>query len=133
MLENGGERCIAGSCNGLLLIILKTSFYLWNPWTTYFSHVLELDDLEPDYAVTNAHYVITNSGICYDPCTDDYKVVIGLTDTSIYTPEFKDDPILVAGLRKRSWKKLNCPYRCQHRTAGVWLNGFLNCMESLYY
>ena len=96
---------IAGSCNGLLLIILGASFFLWNPCTAYFSCVLESDKMKPPYFVTN-------SGICYDSSTDDYKVVIGLQNSSIRAREFSRGPVLVAGLRNKGWKKLNFPYRC---------------------
>lgn len=104
---------IGGSCNGLLLIIVdNSSFYLWNPMTAYFSYVLVLEE----YMFHN----VTNSALCYDSCTDDYKVIVELeTDFRIRT-------FYVAGLREKRWKLLKSYDTFFWRTKWVLLNGFVH-------
>ncbi|KAL3505845.1 hypothetical protein ACH5RR_031227 [Cinchona calisaya] len=66
------------------------------------------------------------SGICYDPCTDDYKVLIGLesensTPTCRYCELF-----LVAGLKDKHWKHVESPYGYHSCSKGVLISGFLH-------
>lgn len=60
---------VLGSCDGLLLISCFENIYMWNPSTMDYKKVLTYLDF-------NLKHVI--HGLCYDPFTNDYKVVIGI-------------------------------------------------------
>ncbi|KAL3505844.1 hypothetical protein ACH5RR_031226 [Cinchona calisaya] len=111
---------IAGSCNGLLLVVKGSSFFLWNPSTRFFRKVLELEALKRDM-------FRALSGICYDESSDDYKVVIALDYTNIYTPEnCEKGYILIAGLKEKRWKEVDFRYRADPDTNAILFNGFLH-------
>lgn len=83
-----------GLINGLFLIEFERSFFLWNPFTGYFNKVV------------NDEYLGEDIGFCYDPCTNDYKVVG-------YGHKF-----IVMSLRTRYWKKLKCSDGIRSASAG---------------
>lgn len=71
-----------GLVNGLLLIQNGNSFFLWNPFTGYFNNVL------------NGWYLGDSIGFCYDPSTDDYKLVA-------FGSKF-----IVMSLKTKCWKRV---------------------------
>ncbi|KAL3505842.1 hypothetical protein ACH5RR_031224 [Cinchona calisaya] len=111
---------IAGSCNGLLLLVKGSSFFLLNPSTRFCRKVLELEALKRDMFTAL-------SGICYDGSTDDYKVVIALDYTNIHSPDnCEKGYTLLAGLREKRWKEVNFSYRADPKTSALLFNGFLH-------
>ncbi|XP_027158461.1 F-box protein CPR1-like [Coffea eugenioides] len=120
-LVRDNKGFIGGSCNGLLLVILGSSFYLWNPSTAYFCHVLELDYLDGLASVS-----IT--GLCYDSSSEDYKVVVKL---KLPVKNFGKS-VLVAALKDKRWKGLKFPHSGWGRGRAVLCNGILHWEWDVY-
>ncbi|XP_027164819.1 F-box/kelch-repeat protein At3g23880 [Coffea eugenioides] len=133
-------QLIAGSCDGLLLILLGTDFLLWNPSTRNYCTVLEVKFMYPGVFGCSYNYILC--GFCYDSAMDDYKVVLGVG--CVYHNHFDSQAaageqyVIVAGLKDKLWKEIRFPYRTYETINAVLFNGFLHWrvvdnVEGCYY
>lgn len=101
---NKGSPLIAGSCNGLLLLVfekryytfLSFSFVMWNPFTQYYDQVLTYDSVDDEY------YYYKCFGFCYDFYTDDYKVLVVFKRP----PNYFGSRVLVGSVKTKQWIKI---------------------------
>lgn len=111
---------LLGFCNGVLLVSLGSSVFLWNPLTRVCEEVLKYKSLSPRY---DEHVM---SALCYDSSNDDYKVVIGLMDETsagCYVCD-ADTPVKFCSLRKKCWAEVDFHYTITSRSNyGPLVNG----------
>ncbi|CAH9148128.1 unnamed protein product [Cuscuta epithymum] len=106
------------SCNGLVLLIFEKHIILWNPLVRRSTKVLELPRL---------HMLTWKElgGLCYDPSSNEYKVVLLLSCKSS-TIRIGDQYVIVSGLKNKGWQKLSFPYEHHTTRAGVNFNNTLH-------
>ncbi|CAH9133936.1 unnamed protein product [Cuscuta epithymum] len=106
------DPSILCSCNGLVLVMAGTHFWLWNPLSGWRWDVLRHRYLKDgDYSVL--------AGMSYNATTDDYKVVLLLRHFSAdcgYGRRF----VTFASMRTKTWTEASFPYNL--RTAGDGVN-----------
>ncbi|KAM7485682.1 hypothetical protein LguiA_001691 [Lonicera macranthoides] len=104
---------ISHSCNGLVIIGIHESFFLFNPLTRYFAKVLVMNCLRQNNT--------TVAGLCYDASTNDYKVVIR------FTHRFRrDGVVVVASLKTKRCVQINFPFDVASTKAGPVVNGTMH-------
>ncbi|XP_009630556.1 F-box/kelch-repeat protein At3g06240-like [Nicotiana tomentosiformis] len=126
---------VAGSCNGLVLVIKREEAkYLINPTTLEYHRIPNFDLALPVPGSCSMY------GFGYDTLSDDYKVVT----LSYYDSFDENDPAItetfvdIYSLRKGLWKRLeSSPYDhpLSDRASGVLVNGVLHwlaCKTSQY-
>ncbi|XP_057467686.1 F-box/kelch-repeat protein At3g23880-like [Actinidia eriantha] len=113
---------LLGSCNGLLLLLIDNELFLWNPLTGFFKKGLSCDLLSKD-----GHNVVCG-GLCYDPSTKEYKVVIAFFKKNIH---FGGEFVVVVGsFKSQSWLIIDFPYRVSTMNSGLIVNGYLHWYAS---
>ncbi|KAM7485681.1 hypothetical protein LguiA_001690 [Lonicera macranthoides] len=95
------ETVVSNSCNGLVIIGFGESIFLFNPSTRYFAKVL----------CCPHRYKYETVGLCYDATTNDYKVVLQLSQlyganlsSNMATPD-------VASLKSKQWARVHFHFR----------------------
>ncbi|KAM7485686.1 hypothetical protein LguiA_001695 [Lonicera macranthoides] len=107
---HGKRIVVSNSCNGLVIIGLGESFFMFNPLTRYFVKVLALNCMRQNGIVM--------IGLCYDASTNDYKVVVR------FTHRFSNGRVVVvASLKTKRWVQINFPFVVASTKAGPILNG----------
>ncbi|XP_019192301.1 PREDICTED: F-box/kelch-repeat protein At3g23880-like [Ipomoea nil] len=88
--SSGNDLNVLCSCNGFVLLrVAKKDIWLWNPSTKCSTKVLELSYPE------KLDQVIIRSGLCYNSCTRDYKVVLLLRHHLIPLGHDYGDPFVI--------------------------------------
>lgn len=107
----GLEIKILGSCNGLILILVRWErLFLWNPSTR------KVKNITPKRSSLRSRVY----GLGYDDSTDDYKVVCIVTSPKPYQTE-------IYSLRHDSWKKIaNFEKGFPKGISGKFVNGKLH-------
>ncbi|XP_019192277.1 PREDICTED: F-box protein CPR30-like [Ipomoea nil] len=82
------------SCNGLVLVVTERDILLWNPSTRCSTKVLEWP-----YPEQSKRVILT--GLCYDPCTRDYKAVLLLCSHPF---------VISVSLNRKEWRPVEFPY-----------------------
>lgn len=101
---------VSNSCNGLVIIGLGESFFLFNPLTRYLVKVLALNCMFQNGIVVK--------GLCYDASTNDYKVVVR------FMHHFGRSKVVVgASLKTKRWVQINFPFNVASTKAGPIANG----------
>ncbi|CAH9108757.1 unnamed protein product [Cuscuta epithymum] len=104
------------SCNGLVLLAFGKHIILWNPLIRRSTKVLELQRLQ----------MFKPGGLCYDPTSKDYKVVLLLFQISIID-NIGVQYAIFSGLKNKGWRKLSFPFKfCTSPRAGVNFNNTLH-------
>nr|GMD59335.1 F-box/kelch-repeat protein At3g23880-like [Ipomoea batatas] len=100
------------SCNGFAVLVVIREIWLWNPTTTRCSKkVLE----SPYPARLNPNLF---GGLCYDPCTRDYKVVLSLRP--IKPDHDYGYPLLIsASLNHKEWRPVQFPCNLVSARGGI--------------
>ncbi|CAH9148132.1 unnamed protein product [Cuscuta epithymum] len=106
------------SCNGLVLLTFGKHIILWNPLMRRSTKVLELRGLDM-FTWTEL------GGLCYDPFSNDYKVVLLLSHEPIHIIG-GDQYVIVSGLKNKGWRKLPFPYKYDTTRVGVNFNNTLH-------
>ncbi|XP_019191274.1 PREDICTED: F-box/kelch-repeat protein At3g23880-like [Ipomoea nil] len=91
------------SCNGFVLLGAGRKIVLWNPSTRCLTKVLKLpypDELK----------LVILGGLCYDPCTRDYKVVLLIRSITQPRFEFGYPFVISASLNHKEWRPMQFPY-----------------------
>ncbi|KAM7488747.1 hypothetical protein LguiB_026231 [Lonicera macranthoides] len=107
---HGKRIVVSNSCNGLVIIGLGESFFMFNPLTRYLVKVLALNCMRK-----NGNVVI---GLCYNASTNDYKVVVRFTHRFGHGRVF-----VVASLKTKRWVQINFPFVVASTKAGPMVNG----------
>lgn len=101
---------LSNSCNGLVIIGVGESLFLFNPMTRCLVKVLALKCLIPSCNIV--------AGLCYDASTNDYKVVIR------FTHRFgRGKVVVVASLKTKRCVQINFPFHVASTKAGPVVNG----------
>ncbi|KAM7488746.1 hypothetical protein LguiB_026230 [Lonicera macranthoides] len=104
---------VSNPCNGLVIIGIRESFFLFNPSTRYFAKVLVLN--------CSSQNNIVMAGLCYDTSTNDYKVVIR------FTHRFgRGRVVAVASLKTKQCVQINFPFDVASSEAGPVVNGTMH-------
>ncbi|XP_059311957.1 F-box/kelch-repeat protein At3g06240-like [Lycium ferocissimum] len=134
---SGNWVTVAGSCNGLVLVVDRENIiFLINP-TTLKYHKVPVFDLSLPLLGRNNRRSCNMYGFGYDVVSDDYKVVnLSYYDTN--HSEYKADTFVdMYSVRKGVWKRLETPYdhSLTDLASGVLVNGVLHwlaCRKTEY-
>ncbi|XP_060217846.1 F-box/kelch-repeat protein At3g06240-like [Lycium barbarum] len=128
---------VAGSCNGLVLVLDRENIiFLINP-TTLKYHKVPVFDLSLPLRGSNNRRSCNMYGLGYDVVSDDYKVVnLSYYDTENYE-YWADSFVDMYSVRKGVWKRLETPYdhSLTDLASGVLINGALHwlaCRKTEY-
>ncbi|KAM7485685.1 hypothetical protein LguiA_001694 [Lonicera macranthoides] len=104
---------VSNSCNGLVIIGIRESFFLFNPSTRHFAKVLVLN--------CSCQSNVVMAGLCYDTYTNGYKAVIR------FMHRFEHGRVVVvASLKTKRCVRINFPFDVTSTKAGPVVNGMMH-------
>jgi F-box interacting protein len=105
---------LSNSCNGMILVPMEKSFFLFNPATKYFTKVLELD-----FYLDHRDYY-KRLGLSYDASINDYRVVLLASHSS---PISGGRYVAQATLKGKEWTHVDFPFGLRSVEQGPFFNG----------